>query len=56
MNLHDCSYYRCRRAGDETLEWCELSDHPCMVAYGYDCEDCVEWNEIKGVNNEKVED
>lgn len=45
MNLR-CPYYKCRRAGDESVAWCGLDDHPCSVEYdeNYDCET---WNEIK---------
>ena len=40
QKLSRCPYHRGILAGDETGDWCELSDHPCMVAYGdYGCEE-----------------
>lgn len=45
QRLSRCQYHKGILVGDETGDWCNLSDHPCMVAYGdYDCE---EYNELK---------
>lgn len=47
QDLSECQYYKERRSGDNLIEWCELSDHVCMLSRGYECED---GNEIKGEN------
>ena len=39
QKVMDCQYHRARRAGDEIIDWCDLSDHNCVLAYGYDCEE-----------------
>ena len=45
QKLSMCQYHRAILADDETADWCYLSDHPCMVAYGdYDCE---EWKQVQ---------
>ena len=45
QKLSKCPYHRATLAGDEIYDWCELSDNPCMVAYGdYGCE---EWEDIQ---------
>jgi len=39
-----CPHIITKRAGDESMDWCELVDKQCLLVGGYECE---EWEEIK---------
>lgn len=36
---YPCDYFRDRGNFEYSIGWCDLSDHPCMINEGMDCEE-----------------
>ncbi len=50
----ECPYLRRKPAGSEVYDWCDLSDHPCQVDYGGECETYEDW--LKEASMESLEE
>ena len=46
-----CPYVKGVQAGDEGMDFCELTNHMCDLELG---ETCDEWGEIKGEDNDRT--